>query len=230
MSDGPPVVFKAPLTSIRCPVLPPSSPRRSDPCVPILKAQLAPTMVELSKSMTERLRFPDDYDRWTSDKRDGFKYNYRYDVADVLLCCCDIAQWNDVLLGMASKLQEELGKWQASAAAVRAANPASVATVPGWEGVEACMYGIRAIARYVPEDEGTVLPPLFSLLPQLPPNVEVRSTSFRLIGRYTRWLSRHPEVAATSLSFVVQNGLLPRPGAGRELIILIHWHTISALR
>lgn len=182
--------------------------------MPILKQQLAPVMVDLSRRMTERLRFPDDFDRWTADKRDGFKFTYRYDVADVLLCCCDVADWREVLMGMAAKLQEELGRWQAAAA--RASSAAAAATAPGWQGVEAAMYGIRAIARYVSDDEGSVLPPLFALLPQLPPNVEVRSTSFRLIGRYTRWLARHPDVATASMAFVVQNGLLPRPDAGRE--------------
>ena len=68
----------------------------SDPSVAPLKAQLTPTMIDLARRMLERLKFPDEFDRWTSDKRDDFKHTYRYDVADVLLCCCEVANWQPV--------------------------------------------------------------------------------------------------------------------------------------
>ena len=73
------------------------------------------------------------------------------------------------------------------------------------------MYAIRAIARYVPEDEGNVLPALFGLLAALPrQHVELLSTSFRLIGRYHRWLAAHPAAVGPLFEFVVQNGIQPR--------------------
>ena len=61
-----------------------------------------------------------------------------------------------------------------------------------------------------------MLPPLFALVHQLPPHLEIRSTSFRLIGRYSKWMGAHPDVLAPCLEFVIQNGLMPRPGAARE--------------
>lgn len=188
----------------------------SNPALEALKGQLSSIMLELARQMISRLRFPPDFAGWTEDRRDDFKHTYRYDVADVLLVCCEVAGWRDVLLMMAARLQEELGVWTAAIARAGAAGAAAPGSVAGWEGVEAAMYAIRAIARYVPYDEDTVLRSLFHLVHQLPPHIELRATSFRLIGRYAGWMSAHPDMAAHCLSFVVTHGLLGRPDDTRE--------------
>jgi transportin-3 len=173
-------------------------------------------MLDLSQRMVERLRFPGEFGGWTADRRDDFKHSYRYDVSDVLLCCCEVTGWKPVLDALARKLQTDLQGWQATLAASSGRPGVDAGSLPGWEGVEAGLYSIRAIARYVPDDEATVLPSLFALLPQLPPHTELRATSFRLIGRYHQWMARHPDAAGPCFEFVVTRGLLPRPDAGRE--------------
>ena len=148
-----------------------------------------------------------------------------------------------VLHVLAAQLQERLAAWTAAAASSTSASSGSAAIAPSpsrlgrpssssssstaaeaeaagvgsWQSVEAAMYAIRAIARYVPEDESGVLPSLFGLLAALPrTHVELLSTSFRLVGRYHRWLAAHPAAVSPAFEFVVTNGVLPRPQAGRE--------------
>jgi hypothetical protein len=75
------------------------------------------------------------------------------------------------------------------------------------------MYAIRSIARCIPNDENVIFPTLFPMLPQLPPLTEIRATSFRLIGRMTMWLTRRPEYLIPCLDFVIEQGLMPAPGA-----------------
>lgn len=55
---------------------------------------------------------------------------------------------------------------------------------PGsWRGVEACLFGIRAIGRGIPADEVVVVPQVLTMLPRLPGNFHVRYTATLIVGK-----------------------------------------------
>lgn len=175
--------------------------------------QLGPAMLEVAKTFLNRLRFPDP-ETWHDtprDLQDDFRHGYRYDCADVLQCCTEVAGYEPMLSMLAAKLREELDLYASSGKAAAAS-----AGGTGWEGVEACLYSIRSIAHFVPQSELTYLPGVFTLLPQLPPHPELRATCFRVVGRYARWLGDHEASVPGVLDFVVAGGLCAHqsvPGA-----------------
>lgn len=62
-----------------------------------------------------------------------------------------------------------------------------------WYGLEAVIFAIKSISRYIPNDENTVLPFLMDLINHLPKNVpRLRHTINVTIGRYASWLGTHP--------------------------------------
>lgn len=52
-----------------------------------------------------------------------------------------------------------------------------------WRGVEACLFGIRAIGRGIPTDEVVVVPQVLTMLPRLPGNFHVRYTATLIVGK-----------------------------------------------
>jgi hypothetical protein len=159
----------------------------------ILRPQFKPFVLQLADSLTTNLQFPRDIFKWTPDKQDDWKHGYRYDVADVLLACCELSSGNSILNVLATRLQKRLTLWQ---------NQKS-----GWEPIEATLYAIRSIGRYIVEEETAILPSLFQLIPQLPDMRELKCTSFRLIGRFSKFLKKNPNLLMPNFLMMCNVGL-----------------------
>lgn len=52
-----------------------------------------------------------------------------------------------------------------------------------WRGVEACLFGIRAVGRDIPPDENEVTPRVVALLPKVPGHHIVRKTATLIVGK-----------------------------------------------
>jgi hypothetical protein len=173
----------------------------------VLRAQIAPALQEVAPVMLRRLRFPpkEDWDDLPADKQDDFRHQYRYDCQDVLLFVSDVVGYKSVLTTLATALRAELQAWVAKCGGV----PPTGQSTEGWEGVEAALYAIRSIARFVPNSEAEILPGVFQLLPQLPFHPELRATAHRILGRYSSWLRNHPDAVPGVLDFMLTGSLYP---------------------
>jgi hypothetical protein len=120
---------------------------------------------------------------------------HRYDVSDVLTDCCRVLGGVYVLSHIVSRLEHEL--------AALSALPAD-AQATAWHTVEACLFGVRTVARSVPEDDTTSVPRIMTLLPLLPRTSHVRYTANQIVGRYSGWLRRNPAVLSTMMDFLLQ--------------------------
>jgi hypothetical protein len=72
-----------------------------------------------------------------------------------------------------------------------------------WQGVEACLYCIRSIARRVEHGESNVIPAVMELMPRFTQNPYLRYTATLIIGRYSDWINQHPNTLPGLLQFVV---------------------------
>lgn len=139
-----------------------------------------------------QVRYPDgdvnsdlfDGDRESEDK---FK-DFRYDIGDVLKCCCNIVGSSEALKEVYMELQRHLQ-----------ASPTTVA----WQDVEAPLFCMRVMAREVLDTDNTVLPEIIDALLQLPENVKVRYAATLVLGRYTSWTSKHPEYLDAELNYIM---------------------------
>lgn len=138
-----------------------------------------------------QVRYPDgeegsdlfDGDREAEDK---FK-DFRYEVGDVLKCCCNIVGPNIALNEVYQQLKKNL----------------TLANVT-WQDVEAPLFCMRVMAREIPNSDETVLPDIIRLLLELPENPKVRYAATLVLGRYTEWTAKHPEFIDIELNYVME--------------------------
>jgi hypothetical protein len=176
-----------------------------------LKQSLAPSMMSLAKLVVQRLRFPAG-SAWSDtpdDLKDEFRHEFRYDCHDTLLLCSSVAGYKEVLSFLANSLQTEMGIFSA-----RHQQSGYRMDSPGWEGVEACLYGIRCISKDVPTEESEVIPAVFELLPRLPPHTELQATCFRIMGYYASWLRAHEASVPSIVEYICANGLAVQSASG----------------
>lgn len=99
--------------------------------------------------------------------------NSRYDISDVYLGLCKVIGSSAVLEILAARLDKQLRIFRETNGNGSTDGETGL-YVGTWQGVEATMYAIKSIGRYVPPDEARVLPVLM--------NREVRySTSFETL-------------------------------------------------
>jgi transportin-3 len=80
-----------------------------------------------------------------------------------------------------------------------------------WKLVEACLYAMQPLAKYVPHDENEFMPQCFALLHQLPTDIEpLRFTVSLFIGKYAEWLASHREHLHSLLPYLAQGLGIPK--------------------
>ena len=112
---------------------------------------------------------------------------YRLAVCDTLDDCCRLLG-GDIVLQQLGKYFQSLQQQQNQQ--------------QEWQPIEACLYALGAISRFIPSDEGTVLPPIMSILPNLPE--QLQSTVNYIIGKYATWLHEHPQTLEPILQYLAQ--------------------------
>eukprot|EP01138_Halocafeteria_seosinensis_P013372 gb/GECG01013658.1/.p1 GENE.gb/GECG01013658.1/~~gb/GECG01013658.1/.p1 ORF type:complete len:1187 (+),score=123.57 gb/GECG01013658.1/:1-3561(+) len=151
--------------------------------------RLASPLKRLVTVLTNVIQFPVEFSSWTADKQSEFKHEFRYDISDLYLDLCCILGSSVVLEILAERLDSQLNSFRSTGGAGKIDRQTNL-PVGTWQGVEATMYAIRSIGRYVPADESRVLPVLMKreTLEMFPGKPEMRATIFRLVGRYAFWL------------------------------------------
>lgn len=145
----------------------------------------APQLLRLLSTCTLLLRYPSDIDSLPEDRIDDVVRDRQY-VADTVEDCCRLLGGHVVLQNLGVPLKAECHRVSTQVPPERQASE--------WHGIEACLYSIRSVARYIADEERDILPFVMGLVPQLPPDVDrLRCTASALIGKFALWLDSHPQ-------------------------------------
>lgn len=134
------------------------------------------------------MTYPIDYVEWTDEQRDESK-RYRYFAADTLIDCTAVIGSNECLQLIWNELQRQYNIYNNDNTQ--------------WHRLEACLYCIRCIARKIDNDENTVIPQLFNILPHISSNAHMRYTGTLIVGRYADWINVHKQYLPQLLQFII---------------------------
>ena len=169
-------------------------------------------LLRLLTICTSLMRYPPDINSLTEDRVEDIIRD-RYYVSDTVEDCCRLLGGHVVLQNLGTQLQEECNR---------------VSTLPGerqlaeWHGIEACLFAIRAVARYIPEDENAVVPFVMKMIPQLPSNVtQLRETANLTVGQYALWLDAHIELLQPLLPYLAQGLQMQVPQCASSAAVAI---------
>ena len=157
-----------------------------------------PHLLQLLDTLLKHLQYPSDLEELSPDRTDDL-HRDRYYIGDTLEDCCRLLGGHTVLARIGQHFP----------------NP-----IKEWHPVEACLFGIQSIHRYIPQDESQYLPHVMNLLPQLPPDImPLRFTASATIGRYAPWLAAHPSYLQPLLPYLAEG--LTRPECARAASVAI---------
>ena len=155
----------------------------------------AEQLTRLLSICTNLLKYPEGVEDLSADRLDDIEVNRSY-FADTVDDCCRLLGGDAVLRNVGSALEKECHRV--------AALPQN-RQVTDWHGIEAYLFAIQTIAMYVPSDEPQVIPFVMGLIPQLPTQVPLlRSTAYRVVGKYAPWLGRHPSHLQPLLPYLAE--------------------------
>mmetsp|Transcript_8075 Transcript_8075/g.11735 ORF Transcript_8075/g.11735 Transcript_8075/m.11735 type:complete len:884 (+) Transcript_8075:36-2687(+) len=147
-----------------------------------------PHLLQLLDVCLVHLEYPLD-DELTDDTIDDF-HKERFYLGESIEDCCRLMGGHVVLERIGLRLSSSQTKWTA---------------------VEACLYAMQSLAKYIPHDENQFMPQCFALLSQLPADVEpLRFTVSSFIGKYAPWLASHPEHLQPLLPYLAQGLSIPK--------------------
>ncbi|KAJ3273070.1 Nuclear import receptor [Terramyces sp. JEL0728] len=155
---------------------------------PELRQSFQPVYHSLVETIIKQMRYPADSTTWTLEQRDEFR-DFRHAIGDVLKDCVRI-------LGEEMALSVPYGLLKNSFAG-------DVNSV-SWQEVEAPLFSLRTMCREVSHEESKYIPEIMSFLPQLPPHPKIKYAAILVIGRYSQWTNKHPEMIQYQLDFVSQ--------------------------
>jgi transportin-3 len=152
----------------------------------------------------KNMHYPPGYASWPEDRREDQR-RLRNDLADTLDDCTRVLGAVPVLQHICTLFTRQLQLYQQ---ATQQAGAAGGEDLDGWQGVEACMYAARSIARQVDDKEAQVMPQIVQVIPQLQGTHHLlRYTSTLTVGSYSSWIAaNHAQHLSPLFTFVV-NGL-----------------------
>ncbi|KAJ1927777.1 Nuclear import receptor [Tieghemiomyces parasiticus] len=175
------------------------------------RAGLEPVFERLVGVILEHLRYPPEPSDWTAEQQDQFRA-FRHDIGDVLKDCV-------VVLGTERALARP---YAVLAEHVPAATSNTAAATPGpndWQVIEAALFSLRAMGRTVDPESNGALGAIMGLLPRLPTHPKIRYAATLVIGRYTLWTRRHPDVIAFQLGFICDGFAFPEVAAASAMAL-----------
>lgn len=182
-------------------------------------AMFGQCVVDLVGVLLVLMRYPEDVEQLSYDEVEDVK-SHRYDVADVLQDVCRILGAVPSLRQMLFILEQELANLAALAQPELSAS---------WRGVEACLFGIRAVGRDIPPDENEVTPRVVALLPKVPGHHIVRKTATLIVGKYGEWLKLHPNHLTDMFKYLLESFSLPEVTPAAATAIKQVCHTCGGL-
>lgn len=143
----------------------------------------SPLFLRLISAFTRFLKFPKEFPNL--EEEDKFR-DFRYDIGDMLKVCSFVAGPENALHHCMAQLQQ------------------FISDASSWEPIEAVLFCVRALARTVPDDS-SALAPILALFPSLPSQERVIHAALLIMGRYSRWAARRPDMMLFELEYMTSN-------------------------
>jgi transportin-3 len=170
-----------------------------------------PQIIKLVSTCASLLQYPRDIEELPKDRIDDIN-RVRFSVCDTVEDCCRLLGGDIVLQKVGEKLQEEIQRLSSL--------PQQEQRLLQWHRIESCLLAIKSASRYIPSDEGQVLPFVMNLVPDLPTSVTyLRSTANHVVAGYASWLASHPDTLRPILPFLAQGLSEPKCASSAALAI-----------
>ncbi|GMM31131.1 Mtr10 protein [Martiniozyma asiatica (nom. inval.)] len=155
-----------------------------------------PIYLKLADVLIQHLKYPltsDSTDlsilfEGNKESEDKFK-DSRYEIGDVLKDCCSVSGAYDTLNVPFQKLQSLI-------------NGTSSSNQIKWQEIESLLFSIRSMAKEVGDNENKMMPQIMEYLVQLPENPKTRYAATLVLGRYTKWTSKHSQYLEIELNYI----------------------------
>ncbi|AET40203.1 mRNA transport regulator MTR10 Ecym_5454 [Eremothecium cymbalariae DBVPG len=149
------------------------------------KQQYQDIYVQLINGIIMHLEYPEES---FPNKEDEDKYReFRYDMGDVLKDCTAV-------VGPIKALTQPFQMIEA--------NLAQDVSTMQWQKLEAPLFSLRTMGQEIPTTENTILPQIFQILCNLPEHPKIRYAVTLVLGRYTEWTNKHPELLEMELNYI----------------------------
>ncbi|CCD23781.1 mRNA transport regulator MTR10 NDAI_0C01200 [Naumovozyma dairenensis CBS 421] len=145
-----------------------------------------PIFVQLINGIITHLQYPIDQFE-SKETEDKFK-EFRYHMGDVLKDCTAVVGPKEALAQPLTRINMALK------------NTTNINS--NWQQLEAPLFSLRTMAQEVPLSESTQLPQIFKILCNLPEHPKIRYAATLVLGRYTEWTSKHPEMLEMQLQYI----------------------------
>ncbi|QLG72761.1 hypothetical protein HG535_0D04700 [Zygotorulaspora mrakii] len=141
-----------------------------------------PTFINLINGIIKHLQYPSDGFS-TKEAEDKFK-DFRYHMGDVLKDCAAVVGTSNALSQPLTKIKEGLN-------------------INGsWQQLEAPLFSLRTMAQEISHIENAQLPQILNIVCNLPEHPKLRYASTLVLGRYTEWTAKHPELLEMQLQYI----------------------------
>lgn len=146
------------------------------------KEQYVPIFENLISGIIRHLQYPtDQFD--SSESEDKFK-DFRYHMGSVLKDCAAVIGTSRALNQPLTRIKEAVNKGGS------------------WQELEAPLFSLRTMAQEISLSENNQLPQIFQILCSLPEHPKIRYASTLVLGRYTEWTAKHPEMLKMQLDYI----------------------------
>lgn len=147
-----------------------------------------PHLLQLLDVCLVHLEYPQD-EEIADDSIDDF-HRERFYLGETMEDCCRLMGGNLVLQRVGMRLSSSQSNWKS---------------------VEACLYAMQPLAKYISPDENEFMPQCFALLQTLPTDIEpLRFTVNLFIGKYASWLAAHQEHLPSLLPYLAHGLSIPK--------------------
>lgn len=147
--------------------------------------------LQLIGILITHLRYPianNSGDAFNGDREAEEKFkSFRHEMGDVLKDCCRVVGSTRALRVPYQIMVDAL---QSSGAPIL------------WQSIEAPLFGIRSMGREIDENENEVMPLIIKLIENIPEQPKIRYTATLVIGRYTEWSLKHPDLLEPQINYV----------------------------
>lgn len=140
--------------------------------------------IELIKGIIGHLEYPKDSFS-SKENEDKFK-EFRYTMGDVLKDCVAV-------VGPANALAPPLNQIKANL---------NNTSLNEWQNLEAALFSLRTMAQEIPLTENNFLPQIIQIICNLPEISKLRYAATLVLGRYTEWTGKHPELLEIQLQYI----------------------------
>ncbi|KAK5774197.1 hypothetical protein RI543_004484 [Arxiozyma heterogenica] len=140
--------------------------------------------IELIKGIIGHLQYPKD--SFTSkENEDKFK-EFRYTMGDVLKDCVSVVGPANALTPPLEQIKSNLNNTSRNE----------------WQNLEAALFSLRTMAQEIPLTENKFLPQIIQIICNLPEIPKLRYSATLVLGRYTEWTCKHPELLEIQLQYI----------------------------